>query len=146
MKRILTVAVLLAVAAMSVGLYWTELGVRDLKREQVRLQDELVRERDAIRVLRAEWSYLNRPERLQALAARYLHLVPSIASQVATVDAVPLRTPVAGGRVLTPSETPEDVGREVWPRADGPLPLPASKPRQPGRSVILAAHEVRDDG
>lgn len=37
-----------------------------------RLQAEVDREREAIAVLRAEWTLLNRPDRVQALADRHL--------------------------------------------------------------------------
>ena len=40
------------------------------------LERELAYEEQAMRVLRAEWEYLNRPERLERLAAKFLDLVP----------------------------------------------------------------------
>ncbi len=44
-----------------------------------KLQIEIARENEAISVLRTEWAYLNRPERLRALAEAYfmeLRLMP----------------------------------------------------------------------
>ena len=46
------------------------------------------RERDAIAVLRAEWSLLNRPERIERLAKKYLKLAPAKPLQLVTVDTV----------------------------------------------------------
>ena len=40
------------------------------------LEAEIAREEDTMRVLRAEWEYLNRPERLERLATEFLDLVP----------------------------------------------------------------------
>ena len=39
-------------------------------------QAELAHEEETMRVLRAEWEYLNRPERLERLATEFLDLVP----------------------------------------------------------------------
>lgn len=60
------------------------------------LEDELgdinrghAQSQEAIRVLRAEWAYLTRPERLTDLAKRHLDLVPMTGAQIAAFDAVP---------------------------------------------------------
>jgi hypothetical protein len=57
------------------------------------LQRQINRERSKIAVLGAEWAYLNRPERLRALAETYydkLRLMPIDASHFAAIDDVPL--------------------------------------------------------
>ena len=46
-------------------------------------------------VLRAEWSYLNRPDRLSELASRHLALGPVAPVQVGDIAALPAR-PVDG--------------------------------------------------
>ena len=61
-----------------------------------RLQADIAKERDAIRTLNAEWSFLNQPSRLDALVqdhADYFQLQPFTPDQVATVDEIPLRQP-----------------------------------------------------
>ncbi len=57
------------------------------------LQRQINRERSAIAVLGAEWAYLNRPERLRALAETYyseLRLMPIDASHFADINEVPM--------------------------------------------------------
>ncbi|MBA4335267.1 MAG: hypothetical protein C0420_10250, partial [Methylobacterium sp.] len=54
-----------------------------LEAEQVqKIRMKIHRERDAIAVLKAEWQFLNRPDRLQALAERHLDLQPFSVTQV----------------------------------------------------------------
>jgi cell division protein FtsL len=45
--------------------------------------------RDAIGVLRAEWSHLARPERIQELATKYLDLQPLSLNQIVSVGTLP---------------------------------------------------------
>lgn len=74
------------------------------------------RERDLIAVLKAEWQFLNRPDRLQALADRHLDLQPLSVSQIVRAADIPERGPKvdAIGRKLEdlglglPTETPKD--------------------------------------
>ena len=55
---------------------------------------EIRRERDAIAILRAEWSKLDTPGRIQVLAQRHLHLQPTDPNQFDTLDNLPERPPV----------------------------------------------------
>src|SRR5262249_54948224 len=47
----------------------------------VKLKHEVQREQDLIGMLRAEWAYLTRPERIAALADKFLDLQPSALNQ-----------------------------------------------------------------
>jgi cell division protein FtsL len=63
-----------------------------LQAERVaKLRAEIRRERDLIAALRAEWSKLDAPARVQALAQRHLTLKPIEASQFDGLDRVPER-------------------------------------------------------
>lgn len=76
-------------------------------------------ERDAIAMLKAEWSLLNQPKRLQDLVQRhrtYLELDPLDPTQIATLDDIPFKPAVPAG------------DRSV-PGAAGAVPVPV-KPQQ----------------
>lgn len=101
-----------------------------LEAEQLqKLRGQAQRERDAIAVLKAEWQYLNRPDRLQALADRHLDLQPFAVTQVVRASDIPNRGPKvdAIGRKLEdlglglPTETPRDR------KASGPT-TPGARP------------------
>jgi hypothetical protein len=65
-----------------------------LQAERVaKLRAEVRRERDAIAALRATWSELDNPERLQGLARRHLPLKPIDISQYDALDRLPERPP-----------------------------------------------------
>jgi hypothetical protein len=65
-----------------------------LQAERVaKLRAEIRRERDLIASLRATWSELDNPERLQGLAQRHLALKPVETTQYDTFDKLPDRPP-----------------------------------------------------
>jgi len=65
-----------------------------LQAERVgKLAGELRRERNAIATLRAEWSRLDTPGRIQGLADRHLALRPIVATQFDNLDRLPERPP-----------------------------------------------------
>lgn len=92
--------------------YETTLEAEQLQKIKMKIH----REKDAIAVLKAEWQYLNRPDRLQALADRHLDLQPFSVTQVVRIADIPNRGPKvdAIGRKLEdlglgiPTETPKD--------------------------------------
>jgi hypothetical protein len=59
----------------------------------LRLHQDVREQRDAIAALRAEWSKLDAPMRLQGLAERHLALKPIVASQYDSLKNLPERPP-----------------------------------------------------
>ncbi len=92
--------------------YETTLQAEQLQKLKAKAQ----REREAIAVLKAEWQFLNRPERLQALADKHLDLQPMQITQIVRLSDIPNRGPKVDsiGRKLEdlglglPTETPRD--------------------------------------
>ncbi len=80
-------------AAVAFGVFMVSYEARHLGDERDALSREISANQQAIHVLEAEWSYLNRPERLQTLAARYLDLEPIAGSQLVGLDTLPRRAP-----------------------------------------------------
>ena len=58
-----------------------------------KLRGEVRRERDAIGALRAKWSELDDPARIEALAKRFLPLKPIESIQYSSLDQLPERPP-----------------------------------------------------
>jgi cell division protein FtsL len=65
-----------------------------LRAERIaKMRGDVQRERDAIAALRAEWTTLENPARIQGLARRHLHLRPAEATQYDALDRLPERAP-----------------------------------------------------
>ncbi|MEQ8247867.1 MAG: hypothetical protein RID42_09305 [Alphaproteobacteria bacterium] len=82
---------LILLAVMVTGLFELKYEVRDLSQQKELLHKKIAEEQETLRVLHAEWSFLNQPERIQALVARYLDLGTPTASQVGGLERIPLR-------------------------------------------------------
>ena len=89
--RPLYIAAFLVTAMLTYGLYSMKYEVQRSESDLHSLQTKLGTEREALRVLRAEWSYLNNPERLQKLAARHLVLAPVSLHRVAALNHLPFK-------------------------------------------------------
>jgi hypothetical protein len=59
----------------------------------LRLHADIRAQRDAIAALRAEWTRLDRPQRLQGLVERHLPLKPIVATQYDSLKNLPERPP-----------------------------------------------------
>lgn len=92
MIRLANIAALAVVVAAGVGLYQLKYNTERVQEEVRALKSQITADEAAIKVLRAEWTYLARPERLEALGNRYLALRPTQAGQIiGSVEDVPLR-------------------------------------------------------
>tara|TARA_R110002124_G_scaffold74257_1_gene199281 strand:+ start:1839 stop:2216 length:378 start_codon:yes stop_codon:yes gene_type:complete len=90
MIRALNIVLVLSVIGLSVLLYDIKYRAEAAETRAQKIEREITAEQESIRVLRAEWSYLNQPERLQELARRYTKLEPLQAGQIGTFADVPL--------------------------------------------------------
>lgn len=71
------------------ALFYTSDKVQKAREETARLENSIVEEKESLRVLKAEWAYLNQPERLEKLAAEHLDLVPTKGQQLSDINRVP---------------------------------------------------------
>jgi cell division protein FtsL len=88
MLRFVNICLVLGLVAIAYVIYQVKYESRALDAEIVTLGKQIDEERDAIAVLRAEWSLLNRPERIERLAQKYLKLAPAKPVQLVTVESV----------------------------------------------------------
>ncbi len=91
MLRVLHIGVLAALVLAAADVYKIKFD-STLQAERVaKLRAEIRRERDAVAALRAEWTALDGPERIQALARRHLPLKPIDITQLDNLDQLPDR-------------------------------------------------------
>jgi len=111
--RLLHVVVLAALVLAAADVYKIKYE-STLQAERVaKLRGEVRREQDTIALLRAEWSKLDRPDRIQELAQRHLTLKPLETRQYDTLDRLPER-PVD----IVPPGTADPIGAIIETLAD----------------------------
>jgi cell division protein FtsL len=88
MLRFVNICLVLGLVALAYVIYEVKYEARGLDETIAGLGKEIETERDAVAELRAEWSLLNRPERIQRLAEKYLKLAPAQPRQLVTLDTV----------------------------------------------------------
>jgi hypothetical protein len=78
------------------GLYHLKQQVQGVEQRLASVNQAIVRDRQAIHVLRAEWAYLIRPSRLARLSARHLKLQRITANHIRAFDELPEQFAPAG--------------------------------------------------
>ena len=134
--KVLKLSALIAVSGAvlaGAALFWTSQNVQQAESRLNALQTEIAKEQQSIRVLRAEWDYLNTPERLEKMATHYLEMVPQEASSVALdaaylpdpfIPVLPARKPDFGVKAQNVSVTPVVVEPEAKPAPQLKEPSP----------------------
>jgi hypothetical protein len=138
---------LLLVVSAGFVTFKVKYAVQDIEDELSRVRKQTVAEQQEIRVLNAEWTYLNQPERLAELNRRFLQLSPIGAKQLQQkVEDIPLRPlppPSAAPDILVAQADPAPAAIPAPPTAapavrnsEPPSAAPASSP---GAVSALAA-------
>ena len=123
------------IAVAGVVTFQTSYEVQELEDKLGSLNRKIMAEQEAIQILKAEWSYLNDPTRLETLSRQHLALQPTEARQFVAMDVVPMR----------PVPVPEiDPAPALIPKPSvvpAPLPPMASNPAKPpaGGAIIPAS-------
>lgn len=91
MSQKLTAIAVFLLLAVSFGLYQIKYQVEGQRERLSALSVEQEKETAAISVLKSEWAYLTRPQRLQTLTERFLPLSKIELSQIGDVEALGLR-------------------------------------------------------
>lgn len=85
---------LMLAAFCGAALYHTSQRVHDGRSELRAMTQEISREEESIRVLNAEWAYLNQPERLEKMASEHFRsLAPLKGRQYAAADSISATPP-----------------------------------------------------
>ncbi len=84
--RIVSLLLMSCLVALSFVMYEIKYDAAEMENSVAALRLKVLKERDAIAILRAEWSHLNRPERIERLARKHLGLAPVQARQMVTMD------------------------------------------------------------
>ena len=93
MMRLLNICVIAALVAAAAYVYKIKFESTRQAERVAKLRTEIRREHDAIAALRAEWSKLDNPARIQELAKRHLALKPIDPRQFDRLDQLPERPP-----------------------------------------------------
>ena len=90
MARVFLVWLVLA-SCIGWAVYQMKYEVQRLDDRLARVNRQILADQEAIQILKAEWSYLNQPARLQELANRFLQLEPVQGRQMVALASLPAR-------------------------------------------------------
>ncbi len=132
MLRILNVLAIVALIGSAVYAYSIKYATLYQAERMAKLQRELIAETDSVAMLRAEWSHVAAPVRIEALADKYLGGQVMELSQIATISSLPdkvFRGDEIGSKL-------QDLGlKDAKPTSTAPRPATAapSAPVKAGR-------------
>ena len=132
MRSAAYVLALCLVVAFAFGSYWIKYDTRDRLAEIEQLRDQISREHERIAILKAEWAWLNNPDRLARLSAQNspeLGLQPIDGAQFGSVSEIAPPPPIEEAE----RELIEELLAAALSGAEGVAPpaAPAPSPRPP---------------
>jgi cell division protein FtsL len=95
MIKFINACLVLTALVSAFFLYSLEHTTRETERQIAKLENGISEEREATKLLNAEWSSLSRPDRLQHFAEDNLKLVPEKANQTVSLAELATRVPDA---------------------------------------------------
>ena len=132
MLRFFNICLCLALVVLAYVIYQVKYDTRTFDVAIASLSKDIEAERDSVAVLRAEWSLLNPPERIERLAQKYLDLAPPKPRQMLALEtASPGDLERASAELSSPSLPP-------LPAVVKAPPKPTSKPPQPASGAQKA--------
>jgi cell division protein FtsL len=125
MMRLLNICVIVALVVAAAYVYKIKFESTRKAEQVAKLRLDIRRERDTIAALRAEWSKLDNPVRIQELARRHLALRPIDSRQFDQLQGLPDRPPD-----LVPPDSPDPIG-SLLDHSDPPTSSipPAARPK-----------------
>jgi hypothetical protein len=165
MIRLSTILWLILVSAAGFGMFEVKYAVMDLEDTLAKTNRSIVADQDAIHVLKAEWSYLSQPSRLDELSRRFLDLAPMRTAQLGQLDSLPMRpaalpplaaasatlppqiasTAKAGARTPTPMPKPVQATPAQTPATQTPASVPTPSVQAPTAPTRVAAAKLRTE-
>jgi cell division protein FtsL len=123
MIRLLNICVIVALVFAAIYVYRIKFESTRKAEQVARLRLDIRREHDGIAELRAQWSKLDNPARIQELAQRHLTLRMIDSHQFDPLDHLPERPPD-----LVPPDSPDPIGNLLESRD---VPTASISPRNP---------------
>jgi len=116
MLRLSTWLWLAVVGAVGYGMFQVKYEVMQVEDELGRVNRAIDTDRDQLRVLNAEWAFVNQPARLDQLRQRFLtNLRPITRLELGSLDQVPFRP--GEGQSPAPGAAPQPPASAVLPNA-----------------------------
>jgi hypothetical protein len=126
MIRLLNICLIAALVGAAAYVYKIKFESTLQAERLAKIRMDIRREHDAIASLRAEWSKLDNPARIQELTRRYLALKPIEPRQFDGLDHLPERPPD-----LVPADIDDPIGFLIEkPETTTDLPTGSVKPRE----------------
>ena len=131
MIRALNLGMLALTIMICFGLYRVTHAAQEREGDLKRVEAQITEQQRAIDVLKAEWTHLSQPGKVQAMAARYLNLQPMKATQIAYLNEIPMR-PEGSASMADIASIPfaRDNAEPIY---DESAPVPMAKPAGIGR-------------
>ncbi len=107
------------VVAVGYAMFQVKYEVMQQEQTLAGINRQIIDDREQIRVLNAEWSYLTRPSRIEDLSVRFLHLNGMSSAQILPLSAVPERADAGAPLAISPATaTPHPAAAAVTSRSE----------------------------